>query len=48
MCAICSLSNCFGQCGVHWWLNMCGYKMFWLYVVVRLHSCFGKQTCCVV
>jgi hypothetical protein len=25
-----------------------GYKMFWSYVVARLPSRFGKQTCCVV
>jgi hypothetical protein len=26
-------------------LNICGYKMFWLYAVARSHSRFGKQMC---
>jgi hypothetical protein len=48
MYAICSCLIMFGRYDVHWCLNMCGYKMFWLYAMARSHSRFGKKTCCVV
>jgi hypothetical protein len=38
----------FSRCDVHWCWKVCGYKMFWSYVVARLPSRFGMQTCCVV
>jgi hypothetical protein len=49
MCAICSLYNYILVDVVYVGVGMCvGIKMFWLYVVARLPSRFGKQTCCVV
>jgi hypothetical protein len=48
MCVICSLYNYILVDVVYIGVGVCGYKMFWLYVVARLPSCFGKQTCCVV
>ena len=48
MCAICSLYDYILVDGVHWCWSVCRYKMFWLYVVARLPSRLGKQTCCVV
>jgi hypothetical protein len=48
MCVICSLYNYIFVDVVYIGVGVCGYKMFWLYVVARLPSHFGKQICCVV